>query len=439
MPERRQSESFDRFILDQVLTHFVDTATAHYQAIGSWSGVERAIAEAVASDRRPPPPKPSPAPPMPAGSRTGHVHPFALADQHGIVVVPAGQFSQGSPVDAAILKSGIAVTVDSQAVGTVIRTAVGQALSAPERRYVERTRLAILRAVGIGLLLAISLGLVLARGYSRPVRKLTVAARALAEGDPETRVEVGRRDEFGELAGAFNEMSAKLEAAAASRRRLTADIAHDLRTPLTVLTGYLEAMRDGDLTSSPERLATMHTEAMQLSRQVEDLHTLSLSEAGEMVLKVSAVRPCDLYERILAAMEQQAREKKIMLAVDAGADLPVIQADFDRMIQVLSNLVQNALRHTPEGGEITLSAVERGAHVILKVEDTGTGIPAAALPHIFERYYRVSASRLRKQGESGLGLTIARSFVEAQGGTIVAESEQGRGATFTIALPAGPA
>jgi signal transduction histidine kinase len=285
---------------------------------------------------------------------------------------------------------------------------------------------------------ALFLGLFLARTLTKPLREMTIATRALAKGELEQTVPVHSQDELGELATAFNRMSADLARANELRRQMTADIAHDLRTPLTVIAGYIESLRDGVLSPSPARLDAMYNEAQHLQRLVEDLRVLSLADAGELPLNRQPVSPHCLIERLAASFSHHAAQQNITLTVEAAPELPEINADQERMVQVLSNLVSNALRHTPDGGTITLSAQHQAGTVVLGVQDNGEGIPSDELPRIFDRLFRGDASRQQQQGESGLGLAIAKSIVEAHGGTIAAASTLGQGTIFTIALPLSP-
>jgi signal transduction histidine kinase len=284
-------------------------------------------------------------------------------------------------------------------------------------------------------MIALLLGLLLARTLTRPLRELTAATQALAQGDLEQEVTVRSQDELGELAVAFNQMSAELARAVQVRRQMTADIAHDLRTPLTVIKGYAEALRDGDLSSTTATFETIYQEAEHLSHLIEDLRTLSLVDAGELALNRQAVSPKDLLERTAAAHLVQARRSGVTLHVDASVSLPSIHIDPDRLAQVLGNLVGNALRYTPEGGQITLAARQHGDGVRLTIQDTGAGIAPDDLPHIFDRFYRGDDARETNEGESGLGLAIAKSLVEAHGGTISVTSTLGEGSVFAVALP----
>ena len=344
------------------------------------------------------------------------------------------QYERGQRLAAATLHDGVPLEIDGSVVATILPPGHHGPSSRLELAFLRRTDRALLLA-GLGALgLALLLGSLLARAYLRPLRTLTSATQALAKGE-EVEVPVQSRDELGMLTEAFNQMSGALAKATALRRQMTADIAHDLRTPLTVLSGYLEIMRDGDLEPTPERIGMMYTEALQLQRMVQDLRTLSLADAGELSLTLQPLAPVDLLKRAHGAFAGQAEAKGITLTHNAAASLPRLYADQDRLAQVLANLISNALRYTPEGGAISLEAQPAEKAVLLKVQDTGSGIPTDALPHLFDRFYRVEKSRERKQGESGLGLAIAKSIVEAHNGQIDVISTAGTGTTFTIQLP----
>ena len=231
-------------------------------------------------------------------------------------------------------------------------------------------------------------------------------------------------------------MSADLARSRDLRRQMTADIAHELRTPLTVVLGHTEALSDGELPPDPETFDIIYDETKRLNRLVEDLRTLSLSDAGELQLNFELISPHELIQRSALARKQEAHAKQIQLQIDAAQDLPEIKVDPDRMTQVLVNLLDNALRYTPGGGLISLSTQAFADRVKISVKDTGPGIPEEDLEHLFERFYRGDKSRQRESGGSGLGLAIAKSLVEIQGGQIEATSILGEGATFIIDLPA---
>ena len=259
-----------------------------------------------------------------------------------------------------------------------------------------------------------------------------LAAHAMKKGELHQEVPVTSDDELGELTSAFNQMSADLARSQAARRRMTADIAHDLRTPLTVITGYLEAMCEGTLEPTTERLETLRREADQLHRLIADLRTLSLADAGELDLTREPIALRAFLDQATESFLQRAANEGINIEVQASEDLPTVELDPERMARVLKNLIANAFHHTSRADSIILSARRRATTVELTVKDSGAGIPAEALPHVFDRFYRADPSRARDDGSSGLGLAIAKSIVDAHGGTIAVESDLGRGTTFTL-------
>lgn len=283
--------------------------------------------------------------------------------------------------------------------------------------------------------IALLLGLLLSRYLTRPIRELTVATRALAEGETAQLVPVRSNDELGELADSFNRMNQQLARSMEQRRQMTADIAHELRTPLSIIIGHADGIHDGVLPLSMETVEIIRDEATRLEGLVEDLRTLSLSDAGELSLTKEPLSPATLLNDAKQLFSVRALQKKITLNVAVDESLPIIQADPARMMQVLGNILENAIRHTPEHGEISLRASQRDNAIQISVQDTGEGLPTNAAAHIFDRFYRVDPSRQRGSGGSGLGLAISKSIIEGHGGKIWAESEQGRGLTVYISLP----
>lgn len=311
---------------------------------------------------------------------------------------------------------------------------------AAEAALLQRlTAATVLSAMG-ATVVALIVGIVLARTLTRPIRELTAATRAMAQGRLDQRVTVRSRDEIGELAQAFNQMSADLGRAIQARRQMTADLAHDLRTPLSIMRGYTEGLRDGRINGSPRIYQIMHGEVEHLQRLIDDLRLLSLADAGALSLNRRAVDPRALLERAALAHMVQVESRGPTIRVEASDSLPAVWVDTDRMAQVLNNLLANALRHTQEG-EIVLAAREaENRRIIIDVRDTGSGIAPEDLPHIFERFYRADPARTRESGQSaGLGLAIAKAIVEAHGGSISVTSTVGIGTTFTIILPVAPA
>lgn len=295
-----------------------------------------------------------------------------------------------------------------------------------------RRLLIALAAIVVGSAVATAL---VARRVLAPVRALRIAVDRMARGDATARVALDGRDELGALGRAFNAMADALADQERSKRDLTRDIAHELRTPLTDLRCHLEALQDRVVDSTPERLAVLQDGVQRLQRLVEDLDELARAEARQLALEPHAVDVPALLARVAAQVHARASAAGIAVMVDAPADVRV-WTDGDRLQQVLGNLVDNALSHTPAGGSIHIGARAADGRVHIAVRDTGPGIPAAHLPHVFDRLYRVDPSRSRSTGGAGLGLAIARQLVEAGGGCLTAESPATGGATFTITLPA---
>ncbi len=293
-----------------------------------------------------------------------------------------------------------------------------------------------LAALAAGVV-AIAVSLLLSRGVVAPLRALMIASRRIADGHYDERVQSTSADELGRLAHSFDQMAEKLELVEAMRRQLIGDVSHELRTPLTAIKGNMEGLLDGVIPAGPEVYRQVHQEADRLARLVDDLQELSRVEAKAYSLDIRPLAVSMLVQTTVKRLLPQARAKHIQILQDLPASLPQVLGDTDRITQVLTNLAANAVQYTPEGGDVTISAVLQGNEIYLSVTDTGMGIPAEHMPHLFTRFYRVDKSRSRQAGGgSGIGLTIARHLVEAHGGRIWAESDgDGKGSRFTFTLP----
>jgi len=299
--------------------------------------------------------------------------------------------------------------------------------------------LPLLRAGVIGILVAFVLSFLVSRSVARPLRQISHAAHQIADGDFNQRVPVEGPQEVRTLASSFNEMVDRVAVTQAAQRDFLANVSHDLRTPLTSIQGFSQAILDG-VTSDPataqHAAQIINDEAARMHRMVEELLELARLEAGRVNLRRHAVRPSDLLRGVADSISVKAHEKSVQLHVQLPPDLPRISGDADRLAQVFLNLLDNAIRHTPSGGQVGLLAAAQPQWIVVQVRDTGEGIPAADLPRIFERFYQVDKSRQRDRGGSmGLGLAITKQIVEAHNGRIQADSVMGQGTTFTIWLP----
>ena len=312
-------------------------------------------------------------------------------------------------------------------------------VSALSDHLLESLRSSLLWAGLAAIVVAAGIALLLARGITRPIRRMVEATRRIAAGDYRERVAVASRDELGELARALNEMAAGLERVEGLRRELVANVAHELRTPLAGLEGYLEGLADGVFAPTPETLARMRAESARLRRLVEDLTELSQLESGRWWLERRPVQVAHVAAAVESTLRPQFEGKGVGLDVTVAEQLPPVPGDADRLGQVLTNLLANALRFTPPGGRVTVEAWAERDCVRLAVSDTGSGIAPEDLPHIFERFYRADRARAQATGGSGIGLAIVKHIVETHGGTVVVRSAPGRGSSFELRLPLVPA
>lgn len=390
----------------------------YYAQNGSWQGVERLI---IPTDE--------------AHQRTMSEH-FILLGNDGQAVTPdMASHATSLAQNPQALERGVPVMVAGQRVGTLLTEAMLGTPSALEWGFLASINRTITLAGLAAVVVAGLLGALLLWQTMRPLRRLTVATLQIARGDLQQRVPTGSRDELGRLAQAFNTMAEKLAYSEQLRKQMVADIAHELRNPLAVVRANLEAILDGVFQPNRERIVAIRDETLLLHRLIGDLRDLSLADAGELHLHQSNLSVHDLLEHMAALFKPQFSAKGVQLDVEMPSAPLQVQADSERIGQVLSNLLSNALRYTPAGGRVVAKAWNGGREVLLAVEDTGSGISDRDLPHVFERFWRADLSRTRMSGGSGLGLAIAKQLVEAHGGKIWAESTLGQGTKFTFSLP----
>ena len=314
----------------------------------------------------------------------------------------------------------------------------GQTLTETERRQYVREQLpdVLLGMTAVVGLVGIAAGVWISRTLTAPLSQLEEAARDIGRRDLSRRVDVQGSREIVALGRAFNQMAGELQRQESLRRNLVADVAHELRTPLSILQGNLRAILDDVYPLDKAEVARLYDQTRHLSRLVRDLHDLSRAEAHELPLDVERLHVGELVRATGELFAPLAEEDGVTLSVEVPDQAPAVRADAARLSQALQNLLANALRHTPAGGDISLRVVAAGEEVRLTVEDSGAGIPPDHMPHVFERFYRTDRARSRDAGGAGLGLAIVRATAEAHGGRVEARSEgAGRGSVFTIILP----
>lgn len=413
----------------------VEILENYYASNGSWQGVESLLgvsdnAAGRGAGRRQG---------MSPGMAGGMMQRLLLADSSGTIVVDTSGTSMGNSLSESELQSSVPLQVNEQTVGYLLPEGGMRFSQVEEEFLISRISRAALIAGLIAGGVALLLALFLAYTLLRPVRELTQAAAQLARGDLSQRVPVRGDDELSRLGRTFNHMADSLQQAENSRRAMTADIAHELRNPLAVQRANLEALQDGIYEMTPENLQPVIDQNLMLTRLVDDLRTLALAESGQLELERSPTDFTGLVQRVVERFTPSAHAARVELhtqiAPQAAGIHPVI--DPMRVEQIVANLLSNALRYSPQGGSITLSISRQDPFVRLDLRDTGPGIPEAALPYIFERFYRADRSRSRQEGGTGLGLAIARQFAEAHGGRLTASNHPQGGALFTLLLPAG--
>jgi two-component system sensor histidine kinase BaeS len=393
-----------------------------YAAQGNWDGVNNLLRASSLG---------------PQGSGGGYF--LRVLDAAGEVVGRRG----GQSRSEAEFDVQLPIMVNGRQVGTLLAEPAGGGGSGHAgEQYLASVNQAILLSGLIAILIALFLGLLLARRITRPLSQLTEATHDLAAGNLGRQVPVTSEDELGRLAGDFNQMAKALELSETQRRRLLADTAHDLRTPIAIMRSHLEAMLDGVFPMTAENLAAIHEETLHLSRLVEDVRLLSLAETGQLPLEKKPVDLQELTGQVVSAFAPLAEADGVLLESDLE-NVPLITADPARLHQVLANLISNAMRFAPSGVRqpptVSVTLQNAGDQVRITIADNGPGLTAEQQQRVFDRFWRSDEARSRssdRQGSSsGLGLAISKSIVEAHGGTIHVSAAPGEGAAFTISLP----
>ncbi len=406
--------------------------TAYYERTGSWRGVDEVMMiyyQRWSQNQPPPHPEPGSVP-----SDLFRDDRLLLLNRGGKIVADSAPDEAPVKLPAGSLEKGAAIIVRGRRVGTVIVVSALGELNRWQNAFLRQVTNLLLGIGGIITVAGLIVSSFQAQRILAPIKALSVAAHHIATGDLSQRLPITSDDELGEMAASFNTMAEELEKQEELRHRAMADIAHELRTPLSVLQIELESLEDGLIEPTAEVIAGLQGEVVHLGQLVNDLRVLSLTDAGELHLAWQPVELGSFLREITARVAAQAHEAELTLKTVLPPAPLTVSGDYRRLTQILLNLLSNAIAHTPAGGTITvtLRQVEE-ERATIAVADTGTGIPAADLPHIFERFYQVEAAR--NGAGTGLGLSIARSLAVAHGGQLWATSTVGEGSTFTLGLP----
>lgn len=426
---------FNRYLRESRYQGLIDNLSNYYTENNNFSGALFLLEEAQALE-------------------TGQEKEYLIVDTDGNILLSLAQHIPPGLPSPDFIRFGFPINSNGHIVAYLIplRAPRNQAESVADN--IQRINLNLFIGVLVATLIALLFGWQMARNIIRPLRDLNAATQSIAQGDLERQVTISTKDEIGALANSFNQMTASLKRSRDLRRQMTADIAHELRNPLSIILGNAEALSEGVLPATAETLDIIYDEARHLSRLVDDLRTLSLSESGELLLQRGPADPQEIIERCAAAYGMRAAEKGLTIRTEAESDLPLVDMDVARILQVLANLVDNSLKHTPPGGTVILSVsssrpaaiaanlpaqaktriIPSDCLVHISVADSGSGIQPEDLPFVFDRFYRGKQSAARIQDGSGLGLAISRALVELHGGQISVVSQPGNGTKITISL-----
>lgn len=407
---------------------------AHYESTRSWEGAEYLLGSAGNNQRNR---RGNQGDPQGLGGMMGGMmnQRLRLTDAQGNLILDNEGSNPINILTGDELQQAIPLQLDSEIVGYLLPEGGMVFSRGDDTDLLNRLTSAAYIAAGVAIGFALILALLLSTRLLRPVRALTTAASSLAEGDLSKRVSVQGDDELATLGQTFNQMATSLENAEESRRAMTADIAHELRTPLAVQRAQLEALQDGVYPTSDENLTSVLEQNILLSRMVEDLRTLALADSGQLQLERIPTDLLKLVERVLERFRAQTKGREIDLRFSTQGDCQMLSLDPGRLEQILGNLLSNALRYAPNGSWVETSLDCNRDKVVLSVHDNGPGIPDGSRELIFKRFYRADQSRSRSEGGSGLGLAIARQLTEVQGGTLTASNHNEGGALFKLTFP----
>lgn len=345
-------------------------------------------------------------------------------------------YMPGDTIPGAFFEKATPIKYKGEQIAWIIPPdATGISLNSELQVYLDNTRYSMMIAILISLFLSLGIAVLLARITTKPLESLTKATTAIAQGDLEQNVPELSNDEVGDLSRSFNKMSKDLARADAQKKQLTADITHDLGTPVQVISGYIEMAQEGDLELNHERLAIISDELKHVQNLLKDMSLLAQTDANTLSLNLAETDIRALLERVFRSYKNPCENEKILLTLDCPRDLPHIKIDEEQVIRVLGNLVSNAIRYTPENGDIEIKARSINNQLKIEIHDSGCGIQPEDLPLVFERFYRSDTARTGACGKMGLGLSISKGLVEVHGGNILVESDGKSGSTFIISLP----
>jgi two-component system OmpR family sensor kinase len=421
----------------------IEQLVEYYDANGGWEGVEDLLAEGVFfSGRAGMPMAPWDRRPGMPGSRLD----VMLADANGRVVFDSAGKVKGRRLTSREASRAMPISsagAEEEIIGYLLLSISGPHdwLGALEQQFLDRMQDILFVGAALAVVLGLFIGLILSRSLTAPLQRLAAAARAVAGGDLAQQVEVEGSAEIAEVGQAFNEMTTALHEGEVLRQNMVADVAHELRAPLSVVQGNLQAILDDVYPLDKAEISRVYDETRLLSRLVDDLRELALADAGQLRLNLQPIDAPQVIETTTDNLALAAEAQEVTLSAEIPGNLPAIQADPDRLAQVLRNLLVNALRHTPAGGSVTVNVTPLADVVEIAVADTGIGIAPEDLAHVFDRFWRGDRARSRDArfpSGSGLGLSVAQSLVEAQGGRMWAESAPGEGSVFRFTLPISP-
>jgi two-component system sensor histidine kinase BaeS len=415
------NREFDKFINNQYKAELMDELVNYYSEHQTWNGVRESLRRFNQGQFGP-----------------GENRPtfYSIADVEGKIIVAGLDHHPYEIVNPRELKNGTPIQVEDKTVGVLLLN-TGPDRDPMQAEFLHRiNRFIFLSAIG-AIIFSLIMGTVLSRTITHPIRELTSATQEIASGKLGQKVLVRSNDEIGELAASFNKMNDDLARSFNLRKQMTADIAHELRTPLSLIIGHAEAVHDGILPASTENFEIIREEANRLEQLVNDLRIVSLADAGELTLNLQPVDINKLLSDIQTLYLHHFNQKRVTLNLKPAPATLRVQATLDpvRITQVLTNILNNALRYTPENGSVDITTSLQNNTVDITIQDSGPGVNYEEAQHLFDRFYRADESRTREEGGSGLGLAIAKSIVEMHNGKIWAESEKGKGLKVIIQLP----